>query len=478
MNIIRPSDLLFNEYSIPDSDKSEIRKFIRKWATSNLKEPTLDKFINTPQSLLKDLKGQPFGKSKSKIGEYLVNEDINQILAGQIRLIRVPYKRNLVSVKAKYLYTMINPDTNSKVDHIHVWQNIESGKIYTIPFGDTKVSDNPKYMLPQYKKCIDRGVPLVDVTGLFTDPDKIRRLKKTERDRLERLNKQAIMRSTSRENELLLRANITAHDLYVTTIGILRVWLYHHQHFDFQDSHTKDGKIQFKSVYHDMMKFGVSTKTKVSWDRNTRRISQNQEVYRGKPKIVANRNKENKKLDLGIDNRIRPKKTRPQDSYSHTTSPKAIVNEADEKYNRNRKPSETQEPRIIMEDVPVIDPGPDIRPGAEELFDIFRHNPEAFEMFLKLIGKGGEFVADVVGKSLGSAYGKFREHRQNISPNDFDSSVNTSKKAVHEGIGQGVGKSPHERQPHRVTLTHPRYKNKQGQTIERKGSNVNKNKDK
>lgn len=475
--IIQANELFVSEFSIPDSVRPLIEKCIKKWDTKRnkkgqLEASTIYDMVNTPRSLSDDLRRETFINSKGKIAEYLIAEERNKRLAGHIRMINIPYQRRLISMRARHWFTMVNPHSTSKVDLIDVWRGVETRETYVVALGDSKNSGNVYFVLNEYEKCIKRNVPLIDVSGVITDAEQIRKLKDKTKTRLANLNKRAIQKSKSGRNELLLCSKMGADDVLIMKKNLLKAWV-RQQPFDKRSNYKKGGKFQYKEVFEDLRKYGVRSKMTLSWDSYSRMESQRQKIYR----IVASQRKRKIQTPVEADNEIHPQETKRWDDYSHLTSQIKGTNEKDFKNEGNSSSAKNRnEEKLSLDNIDpkIISP---FDPG-HYFWEILWNDPEAMEMLLHLVGKGGEIVAGRVGKSLDRVYEKFSAPRQNRSPSQLDSSSNTSKNAAYVGIGQGIGKSPHERQPHRVTLKHPRYKNMRGQTIVRKGSNINANKDK
>lgn len=191
--------LIDREYTIPEEFKSIAKKAIKEFSTKNLKEETLDRLVNKPQSLRDNIGalGKNFANFKGYVAEWLVCMEYNSVK----------------NKDSNVVFSMLNPDHQSKADIIHI---IKVGNGYICKAGpDVKASENPVYILNSMERNYNEreNVPILDINNTMTTEEaRKRNLKPKQLERLNRLEaefpkKKLIPSSISKEDVRIIALN-------------------------------------------------------------------------------------------------------------------------------------------------------------------------------------------------------------------------------------------------------------------------------
>lgn len=164
--------LIDKEYVIPEEYKSIVKKAIKELSTKNLKEETIDRLVNKPQSLRDNIGvlGKGFANFNGYVAEWMVCMEYNSIK----------------NKDSNVVFSMLNPDHQSKADIIHI---IKCGNGYIYKAGpDVKASENPNYILNSMERNYKnrQNVPILDVHNTITTEEE--RRKNLKPRQLERFN--------------------------------------------------------------------------------------------------------------------------------------------------------------------------------------------------------------------------------------------------------------------------------------------------
>ncbi|MEW5918556.1 MAG: hypothetical protein AB1762_19290 [Gemmatimonadota bacterium] len=147
-------------YVIPPEMRAAVRRAIRKHQTGPLSEETLTRFVNEPQSLLTTVR--TLADEPHSLGNWggLVDEWITA------------WEYNTTKQAPHVVLTIVNPDSRSQADLLHIVRSRNGRHFKCIPGPDCK-SGNPRYLIESFAKCARRGITMVDVTGVLLHPEKL-----------------------------------------------------------------------------------------------------------------------------------------------------------------------------------------------------------------------------------------------------------------------------------------------------------------
>lgn len=160
---------LSRTYEIPNKYKKVLARGIRENSTTNLTDKKIEEMVNSPQSaLFQMLCSSDFAQFKGFVGEWLTCLEYNS-------------DKN----KGNVCLTMINPDSTSQADLLHIIK-IRTGYM-CVPGPDVKTGSTT-YLLNQWEKCINRNITMLDPTGIISEPN-LSKFTRGERTKLETLKK-------------------------------------------------------------------------------------------------------------------------------------------------------------------------------------------------------------------------------------------------------------------------------------------------
>lgn len=156
-------EILNKQYIIPEEYCNCVKEAIKKYSNSNLKDTTIDKYINTPLSFKECI--TTLSNSKGKLAEWLVCLEYNAL------------KNN-----SNVILTIVNPDPTSKCDLLHIISTKNGFK--AVPGPDVKCYEtNIDKLLKEYEKnCLNKSnIAFIDVGGFLTSPEKIATLTESQK---------------------------------------------------------------------------------------------------------------------------------------------------------------------------------------------------------------------------------------------------------------------------------------------------------
>ena len=166
-------ELLNYEYVIPDEFHTCVKDAIKKYATnSKYSEEAIDSMLKKPQSMA------------SSIGA--IRDNNLSLFRGKFAEWLVCIEYNALKNKGNVLMTIINPDSTSKADLLHI---IEKGDKYeAIPGPDIKCGGST-YVLNQWNKIVNSryDIPMVDMDGILTTEEGLKMLTDKQREKFEQL---------------------------------------------------------------------------------------------------------------------------------------------------------------------------------------------------------------------------------------------------------------------------------------------------
>ena len=168
-------EMLTCEYFIPEELCTCVKDAIRKHATKNYAEESIDAMVKKPQSLAASIS--------------LVREKNLSLFRGKFAEWLACIEYNALKNKGAVYMTIINPDPTSKADLLHI---IKTGDRYVAVAGPDIKCGQSTYVLEQYKKIVnDRyNIPMVDMDGALTTEEGLRMLRAKQRDAFEQLRQQ------------------------------------------------------------------------------------------------------------------------------------------------------------------------------------------------------------------------------------------------------------------------------------------------
>ncbi|MBY0147747.1 hypothetical protein [Neobacillus niacini] len=166
-------EILNYEYVVPNEFHACIKDAIKKYATnSRYSEATIDSMLKKPQSMatsISAIRDNNLSLFRGKFAEWLACIEYNAL-------------KN----KGNVLMTIINPDSTSKADLIHI---IKKGDKYeAIPGPDIKCGGST-YVLDQWNKIVNSryDIPMVDIDGILTTEEGLKMLTNKQREKFEQL---------------------------------------------------------------------------------------------------------------------------------------------------------------------------------------------------------------------------------------------------------------------------------------------------
>ena len=166
-------EILNYEYVIPEEFHTCVKDAIKKYATnSKYTEVTIDSMLKKPQSMATSIgaiRDNNLSLFRGKFAEWLACIEYNAL------------KNN-----GNVLMTIINPDSTSKADLLHI---IKKGDKYeAIPGPDIKCGGST-YVLDQWNKIVNSryDIPMVDMDGILTTEEGLKMLTDKQREKFEQL---------------------------------------------------------------------------------------------------------------------------------------------------------------------------------------------------------------------------------------------------------------------------------------------------
>lgn len=166
-------EILNYEYVIPDEFHTCVKDAIKKYATnSRYSEATIDSMLKKPQSMA------------TSIGA--IRDKNSSLFRGKFAEWLACIEYNALKNKGIVLMTIINPDSTSKADLLHI---IKKGDKYAaIPGPDIKCGGST-YVLEQWNKIVNSryDIPMVDMDGILTTEEGLKTLTDKQREKFEQL---------------------------------------------------------------------------------------------------------------------------------------------------------------------------------------------------------------------------------------------------------------------------------------------------
>lgn len=166
-------EILNYEYVIPNEFQECVKDAIKKYAAnSRYSESAIDSMLKKPQSM------------GSSIGA--IRDNNLSLFRGKFAEWLACIEYNVLKNKGNVLMTIINPDSTSKADLLHI---IKKGDKYeAIPGPDIKCGGNT-YVLGQWNKIVNSryDIPMVDMDGILTTEEGLKVLTDKQREKFEQL---------------------------------------------------------------------------------------------------------------------------------------------------------------------------------------------------------------------------------------------------------------------------------------------------
>ncbi|RTE09603.1 hypothetical protein [Paenibacillus whitsoniae] len=165
-------EILNYEYIIPEEFHICVKDAIKKYATKNYTEESIDSILKKAQSMAASIgaiRHNNLSLFRGKFAEWLACIEYNAL-------------KN----KGNVLMTIVNPDPTSKADLLHI---IKKGDRYeAIPGPDIKCGGST-YVLDQWKKIVNSryDIPMVDMDGVLTTEEGLKMLTKKQKNEFEQL---------------------------------------------------------------------------------------------------------------------------------------------------------------------------------------------------------------------------------------------------------------------------------------------------
>jgi hypothetical protein len=187
--------LMNYSYTIPPEYHKCLAEAIKRNATKNLSDETVQRMVEKSQSIAQS--------------GFLLRDDSISLFRGKFAEWLACIEYNAMKNSGSVIMTIVNPDETSKADLLHFIKVGDEFK--AVPGPDIK-SGGSTYVFNQWKKIVlDRhDIPMVDFDGVLTTDEGLRQLKESERIELEQLyerypRKQPIPSMWSKQDELRLR---------------------------------------------------------------------------------------------------------------------------------------------------------------------------------------------------------------------------------------------------------------------------------
>ncbi|RTQ92262.1 hypothetical protein EKG35_12300 [Lysinibacillus telephonicus] len=166
-------EILNYEYVIPNEFHTCVKDAIKRYATnSRYSEAAIDSMLKKPQSMA------------SSIGA--IRDNNLSLFRGKFAEWLACIEYNALKNKGNVLMTIINPDSTSKADLLHIINN--GDKYEAIPGPDIKCGGST-YVLEQWSKIVNSryDIPMVDMDGILTTEEGLKMLTAKQREKFEHL---------------------------------------------------------------------------------------------------------------------------------------------------------------------------------------------------------------------------------------------------------------------------------------------------
>lgn len=162
--------LFCETFEISEACKGVVAQAIKHYSTKNYEADQIRKYVNAIQSVKDSLKSSStFSHFKGFAAEWIACLEYNSI-------------KN----KENVCFTLVNPDPTSKADLLHVIKNRDGS--YRCVAGPDVKTGSPYYMIAQFEKCIERGITMLDPTGILSEKN-IPKLTKGQQEKVRSLQK-------------------------------------------------------------------------------------------------------------------------------------------------------------------------------------------------------------------------------------------------------------------------------------------------
>ncbi len=161
------------EYVIPEEYHACVKDAIKKYKTNNrYSDATIDSMVTKPQSIA------------SSIG--LIRDNNLSLFRGIFAEWLACIEYNALKNKGNVLMTIVNPDLTSEADLLHIIKN--GTKYEAVPGPDIK-SGGSTYVINQWDRIVKGryDIPMVDVDGILTTEEGLKKLTAKQREKFERL---------------------------------------------------------------------------------------------------------------------------------------------------------------------------------------------------------------------------------------------------------------------------------------------------
>lgn len=172
-------ELLYAQYTIPEQYKEVVTEAIKKYKSRPLTDEAIHNMVNRPQSLATDINSI---RKKSNNGNIMEFSQFRGLITEWL----VCMEYNLYKNKGAVIMTIINPDTTSKADLLHIVEYKGGYKVFPGPDCKTGTTE---YVLFQWEKiAFSRyDIPMVDADGILTTEEGLTKLTKAQRRRFDNL---------------------------------------------------------------------------------------------------------------------------------------------------------------------------------------------------------------------------------------------------------------------------------------------------
>lgn len=147
-------------YTIPPEMRAAVRRAIEKYQTRPLSEETLTRLVEEPQSPLTTVRNLANEEREHRQWGGLVDEWITA------------WEYNTTKKAPNVVLTIVNPDSRSKADLLYIVRSRSGRHFKCIPGPDCK-SGKPRYLIQSFAKCAQRGITMVDTSGVLLNPQKL-----------------------------------------------------------------------------------------------------------------------------------------------------------------------------------------------------------------------------------------------------------------------------------------------------------------
>lgn len=170
--------LLMSEYVIPDEYIESVKLAINTYSTKKYSDDTINKMVKKPQSLTNNL---------ALLRERNGKTDLS-LFRGMVCEWLVCAEYNALKNKGDVVLTILNPDSSSKADLLHIIRVSDGYKV--VPGSDVK-SGGSTYVFNQWKKIVNYryDIPMVDIDGVLTTEEGMKQLTIKQRNELHEFQK-------------------------------------------------------------------------------------------------------------------------------------------------------------------------------------------------------------------------------------------------------------------------------------------------